>query len=91
MSDKSMSGPLAGKQLHGVMPRRKKTASPAETLEIARYIAEMAAQLAHMASAADFELLAYFLDMARIEGDLAAQRGPPDAPPSSPHWPPPEA
>lgn len=87
MPDKSTDGRLAAKQLHGVMPRRQKLASPVETLETARYIAEMAAQLALLATAANFELLAYFLDMARIEGELAVQRGPSVTLAGSPPWP----
>ena len=61
---------------HGVMPMRAASPNAAKSLEIVRYIAEMSAQMAQMAAAADLDLLAYFLDMARIESELALRRGP---------------
>ena len=42
--------------------------------EIASYIAQMAGELALLASSAKFELLAYFLDMARVESELIAHK-----------------
>lgn len=42
--------------------------------EIAGYIAFMTAEMATMARKADFELLTYFLEMARIEANTRAQR-----------------
>ncbi len=46
-----------------------RAASP-EALEAARYVTEMAAQLEAIASKAGLDLLAYFVGMAREEGDL---------------------
>ena len=47
--------------------------SPKLAMETARYIAEMTAELAGMAGAAKLEMLAYFLDMARNEAEMAAR------------------
>jgi hypothetical protein len=47
---------------HGVVTR--------EGLDVARYIADMTAQLEAMAIAAHLDLLAYFLGMARAESEL---------------------
>ena len=45
-----------------------------EALEVARYVTDMTTQLEKMAVAARLEVLAYFLGMARQEGDrLVAQ------------------
>ena len=53
-----------------------KALQPSEAqAEIAAYIAQMSGEMASLASAAKFELLAYFLDMARVESELLAQRG----------------
>jgi hypothetical protein len=41
-----------------------------EGLDVARYIADMTAQLEAMAIAARLDLLAYFLGMARAESEL---------------------
>ena len=41
-----------------------------EALDIARYVADMTAQLEAMAIAARLDLLAYFLGMAQAEADL---------------------
>ena len=57
---------------HGVIPRRE-TRRDATAREIAGYIAELSGELAQLAAGADLELLAYFLDMARIESELAAR------------------
>ena len=70
---------------HGLMPMRAASPNAAKSLEIVRYIAEMSAQMAQMAAAADLDLLAYFLDMARIESELALRRGPHAA---AAYWPP---
>jgi hypothetical protein len=43
---------------------------------IARYLADMTAQLETMARAANLELLAYLLAMARAEADSLARRPP---------------
>jgi hypothetical protein len=44
-----------------------------ETAEVARYIADMTAQLESMATAARLDLLGYFLAMARMEADAQAR------------------
>jgi hypothetical protein len=41
-----------------------------EALDIARYVADMAAQLEAMSAAVDLDLLAYFLGMAKAEADM---------------------
>ncbi len=41
-----------------------------EALDIARYVANMAAQLEAMSAAVDLDLLAYFLGMAKAEAEL---------------------
>jgi hypothetical protein len=41
---------------------------------VARYLADMTAQLETMARAADLELLAYLLAMARSEADQISQK-----------------
>ena len=46
--------------------------SPEAAAELARYISQMTAELAGMAGAARLEMLAYFLDMARNEAEMAA-------------------
>ena len=58
---------------HVATPRRD-TARRANAREIAGYIAELTGELAQLAAGADLELLAYFLDMARVESELAARR-----------------
>jgi hypothetical protein len=42
-------------------------------VEVARYIADMTGQLESMAIAANLDLLAYFLAMARAESESAAR------------------
>ncbi len=46
------------------------SAAPPEALEVARFVTDMAAQLEALALAARLDLLAYFLSMAKTEGDL---------------------
>jgi hypothetical protein len=46
--------------------------SPAET---ARYVAEFSAELSYLARNANLDLLAYLLDMARLEAIRAVQSG----------------
>ena len=45
----------------------------AEAIAVARYIADMSGQLESMATAAHLDLLAYFLAMARAEGEASAR------------------
>jgi hypothetical protein len=42
--------------------------------EVSRYIAAMSAELAGMARTAKLDILTYFLDMARLEAEVSAQR-----------------
>ena len=82
---KAISGDTSGSAKHGVMPGRPTSANAVKSSEIVRYISEMSAQMSQMAAAADLELLAYFLDMARIESELALRRGPYS---TADYWPP---
>ena len=41
-----------------------------EALDVARYVADMTAQLEAMSAAVDLDLLAYFLGMAKAEAEL---------------------
>ena len=45
-----------------------------EAIDIARYVADMTAQLEAMSGAADLDLLAYFLSMARAEAEMFLHR-----------------
>jgi len=45
------------------------------TTDVARYVADMTAQLASMARAAKLDLLAYFLNMANAESESIARGG----------------
>ncbi len=55
-------------------PPPDRTASlAAEATAVARYIADMSGQLESLASAARLDLLAYFLAMARAEGEASAR------------------
>ena len=47
---------------------------PQAVEEMSRYIAQMAGELAAMARATKLELLAYFLEMARIEATTRSRR-----------------
>jgi hypothetical protein len=47
--------------------------APPEAPEVARYLTDMAAQLEAIATGARLDLLAYFLSMARTEGDRLAR------------------
>ncbi len=60
----SPTAPLrrAGDRSRGVAAR--------EALDVARYVADMTAQLEAMAIAADLDLLAYFMGMAKAEAEL---------------------
>lgn len=48
-------------------PATTKTIDPVIREEVAHYIAQMTAEMAGMCRAANLQLLAYFLEMARIE------------------------
>ena len=45
-----------------------------ETLQVARYVTKMAIQLEKMAASVRLDALAYFLGMAKSEGDLVVSR-----------------
>jgi hypothetical protein len=49
-------------------------ADPMLALEAAQYIAQMSAELAVMARGANLDLLAYFLDMARVEATSSVRK-----------------
>ena len=49
-------------------------ADPALAIESARYIAQMSGELAAMAKSANLDLLAYFLDMARVEATSSIRK-----------------
>lgn len=58
-------------------PSRRVSHNPAENeqlrAEVALYVASMATELAAMARAANYDVLAYFLDMARMEAKVRAK------------------
>lgn len=54
-------------------------ATPA-ALDIARYVADMTAQLEAMSAAVDLDLLAYFLAMAKAEAELFLRMNPDSGP-----------
>jgi len=56
----------------GAPQRESRTAREPQSPGVAGYIADMTAQLESMATAAHLDLLAYFLAMARAEGETAA-------------------
>lgn len=49
-------------------------AAPRTPEDIATYLAHMTAEMAAMSRAAGYDLLAYFLDMARIEAKIQADQ-----------------
>lgn len=58
---------------HGVPPL---AAPEAEApMEVARYIAQLTAEMTRLAAAAQLDLLAYLLSMAQSEADAAARSG----------------
>ena len=54
----------------GVQPGRKMS-----TVETAQYVAEFSAELSYLARDANLDLLAYLLDMARLEAIRTVQSG----------------
>ncbi len=68
-----MSSRLA-EQSHAPRRQRQTTGEPSPPA-VAGYIADMTGQLESMATAAHLDLLAYFLAMARAEGEAAAHVG----------------
>ena len=76
-----------GRQVKDLRPREPKRkeeslevqAGPG-AIDVARYIADMTAQLEAMATAAHLDLLAYFLGMAKAESELFARTNAPEEP-----------
>jgi hypothetical protein len=70
--------PRAGPKLRAAAPAPFPGPARGETTnearDIARYVADMAAQLEAMSEAAELELLAYFLSMARAEAEMVVHR-----------------
>ncbi len=58
----------------GRLPDAPEPADPALALESAQYIAQMSAELAVMARNVNLDLLAYFLDMARMEATSSMRK-----------------
>jgi len=48
--------------------------APTYRFDVADYVAQMTAELGHLARRADLALLAYFLDMARVEAMAIRRR-----------------
>jgi len=59
--------------VHAPPPPNQTASLAAEAIAVARYIADMSGQLESMASAAHLDLLAYFLAMARAEGEASVR------------------
>lgn len=58
----------------GRLPAEPDKPDPALALESAQYIAQMSAELATMARNVNLDLLAYFLDMARLEATSSMRK-----------------
>ena len=56
------------------LPDHPEPADEALALESAQYIAQMSAELASIARASNLDLLAYFLDMARVEATSSIRK-----------------
>jgi hypothetical protein len=63
-----------------MLPEPPEPANEALALESAQYIAQMSAELASIARASNLDLLAYFLEMARVEATSSIRKleGKPD-------------
>ena len=80
--DREHAFPRRKRAAQGRAARDSQTASPSpaaassqgvatrEALDVARYVADLTAQLEAMAIAADLDLLAYFVGMARAEAEM---------------------
>jgi hypothetical protein len=66
--------PRIGVAPKGPAPEASESANPILALESAQYIAQMSAELAAMARSANLDLLAYFLDMARVEATSSVRK-----------------
>ena len=58
-------------QLSGLPPSNDEATS----LDTAAYIGELVAELARLASGCDLQLVAYFLEMARMECEIELRKG----------------
>lgn len=45
-----------------------------QQIEVGSYISDISAELAHMAGAAKLPMLAYFLNLARVEAEIASRK-----------------
>lgn len=57
----------------------KPAGNPPSAADVAAYVNEMSAQMAQLAASVNLEMLAYFLDMARIESEIILRRLKPDS------------
>jgi hypothetical protein len=74
-NDKEKSSSTGGRGANRAAIRREDEGKEA----VARYLADMTGQLESMARAANLELLAYLLSMARAEADAVARKPPGEA------------
>ena len=58
----------------GLVPEASEAPNEALALEAAQYIAQMSAELASIARASKLDLLAYFLEMARVEATSSVRK-----------------
>jgi hypothetical protein len=72
MTSLSVGGPNRA----AARPARPANAVTPQTLDIVRYIADMTAQLESMAISGHFDMLAYFLGMAKAESELLVRTSP---------------
>ena len=71
-----MAGLTGGAKRPAPAPRPPAARVTAQTLDVVQYIADMTAQLEGMAVAAHFDMLAYFLGMAKAESELLVRTSP---------------
>ena len=65
-----------GTQLHAAPSKQRQNLE--EQAQIASYVAQLSGELAQLSHGAGLDLLAYFLNMAKAEGEaIALQAGPP--------------
>ena len=65
--DRAATSPLSPSPQNEALPKDAQA-------EVAAYLAQMAGEMAQLAASSKFELLAYFLDMARVESELLVQK-----------------
>jgi len=61
--------------MSGVSLQKAEHAEPASEVETARYIAEMTNGMSTLARRSELDVLAYLLDLVRLEAEEVAQRG----------------